>query len=53
MDLLAACGQNENVYSHVGKILSPKFDIAAKRRKNHKNKILQLIISIGYDAEFR
>jgi len=28
-------------------------NMAAKRHKNHKNKILHLIISIGYESEIR
>jgi hypothetical protein len=32
-------------------VVNYKFDIAAKRRKKHKNKITYLIISIGYEAE--
>jgi hypothetical protein len=27
--------------------------MAAKRRKKHKNKILGLVISMGYEAELR
>ncbi len=30
-----------------------KFDVAAKRHKKHKNKILHLIISIGYKIKIR
>jgi len=33
--------------------MTVKFDMAAKRHKNHKNKILQYIISIGYEIEIR
>jgi hypothetical protein len=27
--------------------------MAAKRRKKHKNKILELVISMGYETEIR
>ena len=32
-------------------LIPSKFDMAAKRHKNHKNKISHLIISIGYEIE--
>jgi len=44
--------QNSNkIKSHLFGILN--FDMAAKRHKNHKNKILHLIITIGYETEIR
>ena len=30
-----------------------KIDMAAKRRKKHKNKISGLVISMGYETEIR
>jgi hypothetical protein len=40
--------------SHISKIIGHfKFDVAAKRHKNHKNKISHLIISIGYEIEMQ
>jgi hypothetical protein len=35
------------------KIGGVNYDVAAKRHKNHKNKISHLIISIGYEIEIR
>jgi hypothetical protein len=34
-------------------IVGIRIDMAAKRRKNHKNQISGLVISMGYKTEFR
>jgi hypothetical protein len=39
--------------SNLGILPILNIDVAAKRHKNHKNKISNLIISIGYEIEVR